>query len=377
MQQGSRGSFQRSVESIGSIRRSRFRVAALVLAGAMEGLSAGGAFAQGIHLDVAVQENAADGRMSVHGFDFDLLLAEAIAVDKRVFVRGVSISGNSLLSENPGFVSITSATALNPVDLLRVPGGQALRFNVLVPPATTMPELAGRNLSFWDGNGAVSWGPTPDPDEGIRIVRGSLANPTFSATVDGGGAPIDGFVIGTTLASGSLHEHLKYLLLPDNGALPPAGPEDGVYLMLLEVAYAPYAEWVPVFVGVEAFAGGLAAQSAATLAVESSLVLPLCSDGIDNDKDGLIDFAGGDPGCDGPGDMSERGALAECDDGIDNDGDGLIDFPNDPGCLHPTNPIEAPEPASSALLLAGIGGLAAGARARRRRSCRLPRSPGA
>lgn len=377
VRQSDRGFFRQAWASIRSRDRHALVMVVLALAAPMAGLSGGSAFAQGVHLDVAVQENASDGRMSLHGFDFDLVLADAIAVDKRVYVRGVSISGNSLLSENPGFVSITSATALGPVGLLRVPGAQALRFNVLVPPASTMPELAGRNLSYWDGNGAVSWGPTPDSDEGIRIVRGLLANPTFATTVDGSDAPIDGFVIGTTLASGSLHEHLKYLLLPDNGALPPAGPEDGVYLMLLEVSYAPYAEWIPVFIGVEAFAGGLAAQSAATLAVESSFVLPLCSDGIDNDKDGVIDFADGDPGCEDSDDMSERGALAECDDGRDNDGDGLIDAPNDSGCLHPTNPIEAPEPTFSALLLAGIGGLAAGARARGRRSCRVARLPGA
>lgn len=324
------------------------------------------AHAQGIHFDVAVQQNASDGRMSVHGFDFDLVLQNAILSGKRVFVRGVSISGNSLVSENPGFVSITSTTALVPAGLVRVPGGQALRFNVLVPPVSTMPALAGRNLSFWNGEGPVAWGPPSDPDEGVRIVRGTLASPTFSATVAGGASPVAGFAIGTTLTSGSLHEHLKYLLLPDNGALPPAGPEDGVYLMLLEVSYAPYAEWVPVFVGVEAFAGGLAAQAAATTAIETTLLRSLCSDGIDNDKDGLVDLGGGDPGCSGPEDMSERGAAAQCDNGIDDDSDGQIDAPNDKGCLHPTNPIEAPEPKLVASSVAGLSLLAAFGRRRER-----------
>jgi len=62
-----------------------------------------------------------------------------------------------------------------------------------------------------------------------------------------------------------------------------------------------------------------------------------CSDGIDNDGDGLIDFPS-DPGCTSGGDNDETngggggGTPAQCSDGIDNDGDGLIDFPLDPGC---------------------------------------------
>ena len=55
-----------------------------------------------------------------------------------------------------------------------------------------------------------------------------------------------------------------------------------------------------------------------------------CSDGLDNDGDGLTDF-GGDPGCDAAGDFSEAG-TAPCDDGADNDGDGYIDYPADPVC---------------------------------------------
>ena len=52
-----------------------------------------------------------------------------------------------------------------------------------------------------------------------------------------------------------------------------------------------------------------------------------CSDGIDNDGDGLIDFPE-DPGC-----PFETGTEEdpECDDGLDNDGDGRVDF-DDPEC---------------------------------------------
>ncbi|MFP5361216.1 MAG: LPXTG cell wall anchor domain-containing protein [Thermoleophilia bacterium] len=81
---------------------------------------------------------------------------------------------------------------------------------------------------------------------------------------------------------------------------------------------------------------------------------PACSDGIDNDGDGLIDIA--DPGCHtdgnpnnpdsfnpsdtseanptgtgGSGDAGEGAGRPECSDNRDNDNDGLIDE-RDPGC---------------------------------------------
>ena len=78
---------------------------------------------------------------------------------------------------------------------------------------------------------------------------------------------------------------------------------------------------------------------------EDSPTSPQCKDGRDNDGDGLIDFPY-DPGCfvdlqdseeddcpDGPG-------CPQCSDGVDNDGNGLIDFPNDPGCESAGDPLE-------------------------------------
>ena len=71
---------------------------------------------------------------------------------------------------------------------------------------------------------------------------------------------------------------------------------------------------------------------------------PQCSDGDDNDDDGLIDLE--DPGCDDALDNDER--QRQCADGEDNDGDGLTDFPSDPGCGSPNdndeeNPPQPPQ----------------------------------
>jgi hypothetical protein len=82
-----------------------------------------------------------------------------------------------------------------------------------------------------------------------------------------------------------------------------------------------------------------------------------CSDGIDNDEDGHVDFDGvggffpADPGCSGATDPTEKDASLKCDDGIENElstdstpyVDGLIDFPADPGCKDPWWTTEEPQ----------------------------------
>jgi hypothetical protein len=67
-----------------------------------------------------------------------------------------------------------------------------------------------------------------------------------------------------------------------------------------------------------------------------AMPLPACSNGIDDDCDGKIDKAGGDPGCMDAEDDDEHGHK-RCDDGIDNDGDGLSDY-RVPGCGPPGDP---------------------------------------
>ncbi len=60
--------------------------------------------------------------------------------------------------------------------------------------------------------------------------------------------------------------------------------------------------------------------------------LPACSDGLDNDGDGFMDYPA-DLGCEGLDDQSESNetTLPLCIDEVDNDGDGLVDLA-DPDC---------------------------------------------
>ena len=71
--------------------------------------------------------------------------------------------------------------------------------------------------------------------------------------------------------------------------------------------------------------------------------IPQCSDGVDNDGDGTSDFPD-DSSCSSFVDDDESG-LPACGDGEDNDGDGLADFPDDPGCTAADDPDETTVPA--------------------------------
>lgn len=101
--------------------------------------------------------------------------------------------------------------------------------------------------------------------------------------------------------------------------------------------------------------------SSPTDASERELTLA-CDNALDDDGDGTIDL--GDPGCDWPGDTNERGAVQECDNGIDDDGDDLADFPLDPGCLHPSGLYELPESGFGIGLALGVAALAGARRVR-------------
>lgn len=65
-----------------------------------------------------------------------------------------------------------------------------------------------------------------------------------------------------------------------------------------------------------------------------------CSDGVDNDSDGLVDFPA-DPGC---RIATQETEATACGDGIDNDGDTLVDFPNDPQCYSVNDLLEDANP---------------------------------
>ena len=86
--------------------------------------------------------------------------------------------------------------------------------------------------------------------------------------------------------------------------------------------------------------GAQASTQAVVLVLEEPIVLPQCSDGIDNDFDNLTDLE--DPGCSSAEDDDETDIIIPtfaCSDGLDNDFDGYVDL-DDSDCDNATDDSE-------------------------------------
>ena len=170
-------------------------------------------------------------------------------------------------------------------------------------------------------------------------------------------------------------EELAFLLVNDSIALQPyrqgalwlADPDHGQVWRLDPAscpvtAPLPACVWTPITTGgtPRAIAGaagkvyvGHAEQRHLSVLDGSGKLLPAiamgpaCADGIDDDKDGLIDRD--DPGCTDPDDDDEASPAppAGCSDGIDGDQDGATDFPADSGCTGFGDPSEDSAPAAT------------------------------
>ena len=225
-------------------------------------------------------------------------------------------------ADDPGSNSPPNPCGAQPA-LSPLPPGRGLFIDFL----TEVPTAGGpaRNLLYWDGvdddeNGLdendVEWTPVPT-DEFLAIDELGT-----TATADGGTSEIEGIQVEVTSASGGIHDHIDFRLRRSEIGLASLG----VYLARFDLTMPGFAEGAPsytVFATVSVPAG---AEFVARKHVENELVKPLCMDGVDNDRDGFVDFAGGDPGCDSALDESEKSDTHPCDDGIDNDLDGHIDF---------------------------------------------------
>ncbi len=99
--------------------------------------------------------------------------------------------------------------------------------------------------------------------------------------------------------------------------------------------------------------------------VRTTVTCPQCSDALDNDSDGAVDFPA-DFSCTSATDTDETNAKAQCQDGLDNDGDGKTDAgtaqTNDAGCTGNQDNDELNAIADVRITKAGPSTVARGAR---------------
>ena len=220
--------------------------------------------------------------------------------------------------------------------LVSDPGLETLEIASSPPPVNGLVTLAGNGrdrgaATSWMGFSGWSWLPAKTLRWGINrvtqlnqvIVLGGSTVRAMSFDFDAG-APGDE-AVGTNGDSGGP----VFVGGAANGKLA------GLIFAISSFTNQPGS--TSLF-GNSTLAADLSYYRSAILAVTAERA---CSDGSDDDGDGLVDLA--DPGCLDAADAFETNALAPCDDGFDSDGDGLVDFPDDPGCRDSTWLYENPK----------------------------------
>ncbi len=217
-----------------------------------------------------------------------------------------SADGNVIVVYNAGSQDISLVWAESRAELLRVPLGE---------PALALvasPQRAAAALLLPDSRRVVEvrWQARCDGDDAIR----EGCAPELSAEI----------VELSTFPEGVVPSHMARGAAPDRLLVAFANRGHLVELWAPDPDAAPPAESPCLEPGLEA--GCVVARYGLTWG---------CSDGLDNDGDGLIDAD--DPRCTSPLGAESDGGLTRlpttaCSDGLDNDGDGLIDAADD-GCL--------------------------------------------
>lgn len=184
------------------------------------------------HVDMLFMQEG--GRVVTGEYDFDAL---AGSIGARVYES--EMPPGQIIDE-PGWNAVSDTAQIgSPPGVAPLSGSTALSFDILLDPNL------GRNLSFWDGVGPVSFGAAPDSE--VLTVSKQIGPMTFlTATADGGASGVPGFDVDATDPGGYLHKHLDFLLLGDlaNSDI----PTDGIYLLTLTAKQAGLQNSLPFWI---------------------------------------------------------------------------------------------------------------------------------
>lgn len=265
------------------------------------------------------------------GYSRDGLMADNTVIDSLVMVpKDIDISNVAIVRTqgltNATLVSSVSTPASSSwrnVLFYQAPGDPV--FSRLWHFRSTLTDLSGYTMggvAFVNGNRGIQNGSGisfDDPTLGMQF-DGPLC--FFGNTIDAGAGTL------AQIPASSLIGVPPEFVSPDENRFDPApgSPWDLAQCGVLRGAQAP---------GVRAFRRVHAWSN-----LMPEFMGGACSDGVDNDGDGEVDFPDDDD-CESSEDDTELGGA--CSDDTDNDGDLLIDFPDDPGCRDAAWPFEDPK----------------------------------
>jgi len=176
----------------------------------------------------------------------------------------------------------------------------------------------------WGSGRTMRWGTNRVTLPGLNLVISGSTVRSFSLEFDDDGGISDEGVAATGDSGGPV-------FVDDGPGFDLAG------LMFAVYSYIGQPSYTSLF-GNGSYVADLSYYRSQIVAITAGRA---CSDGTDDDGDGLVDLA--DPGCADGNDAFETNALVGCDDGFDSDGDGLVDWPDDPGCKSAAALLENPQ----------------------------------
>jgi hypothetical protein len=188
-------------------------------------------------------------------------------------------------SDLPSFLSLANP----PTGTQAIPPLTSLYWDFL--PMTVSGYTS--NLLYWNGQGAVNFGPVPIPSGATDVTIG-VYNTTDNtqALVSDSSDMVAGALLGVTNSSPTglrLHRH-NYYLLDDGDGVAPTNVAEGVYLLALQMDSPGYGATKPIFVVPGTY--GLVSTSLSTLETAVAWVeenaASLIRDG-DYDFDGDVD----------------------------------------------------------------------------------------
>lgn len=188
---------------------------------------------------------------------------------------------------------------------------------------------------------AINWDPDPFDDgwtwgPGGEMRWGTNEIAATSIPIDTGFQTIT-FAVDFSETSGTVHESVAAVGDSGGVVIPDDGSGELTGIMVVTATFPGQPAATSLF-GNATYAAQLSNYRGQILAIRADTA---CSNGLDDDGDGDIDYPE-DGGCQSGSDAFERLDTLPCDDGFDADGDGAVDYPEDVGCASPEGTLEDP-----------------------------------